>query len=72
LEAAEKKRKALLAKKLENEEAERIRRLREAKEKYDEDLKWWGKHYTNDEIWTINLPRGWMSGYVQLKDDDLV
>jgi hypothetical protein len=72
LEAAEKKRKAALKKKLSDEEAERVRKIREAKEKYEEDLKWWGKHYTKDEIWTINLPRGWMKGYLQLNDDDLL
>jgi hypothetical protein len=72
LEAAEKKRKAALKKKLSDEEAERIRKIREAKEKYEEDLKWWGKHYTKDEIWTINLPRGWLKGYMQLNNDDLL
>ena len=64
-EAAEKKRNSALAKKLSDEEAARIRKIREAKEKYEEDLKWWGKHYTDDEIWTINLPRDWLNGYIQ-------
>ena len=64
-EAAKKKRNSALAKKLSDEEAARIRKIREAKEKYEEDLKWWGKHYTDDEIWTINLPRDWLNGYIQ-------
>ena len=62
----------MLAKKLSDEEAARIRKLREAKEKYEEDLKWWGPRYTKDEIWTINLPRGWLKGYVQLNNEDLL
>ena len=62
----------MIAKKLSDEEAARIRKLREAKEKYEEDLKWWGPRYTKDEIWTINLPRGWLKGYVQLNNQDLL
>ena len=35
----------------------------EAKEKEEEQKKINGD-YTQDELWTINLPRGWLNGYL--------
>lgn len=52
-----------MAKKKADEEAAKNRKLIEAKEKQEEDRKLNGD-FTKDELWTLNLPRGWLNGYL--------